>query len=142
MLLCFAKNSAHLRVQFATKFRGRPKAAQGAPGRPKGFQSMANGSQRAFQRDPKGDKREPIDTMVPQLAQRDPTSAPGRPKGPQRTANGSPRAPQRDPKGVQGRPKGSQRHPKDTQGKPKGQYIFTNSRSIAPADVMIFKQNL
>ena len=47
----FAMNSAHLGVQYSTKSGGQSKAAQVAPGQPMGAQG-------AFQRKPKGAKRE------------------------------------------------------------------------------------
>ena len=132
--MVFTMNLAHFPVLFSVESRRPPKAAQGAqrdpkgtPGRPQGPQSTANGS-------PKAPEREPKATKPPK---RGLTSAPGQPKGPQRTANETPGHPN-GPKGIQCRPKGSQRHSKDTQGKPKGQYIFTNSQSTAPANVMLY----
>lgn len=50
MLLDFTMNSMQLGFQFAITFRGRPKGAQGSPGRPKVSQRVAMGSQGA----PKG----------------------------------------------------------------------------------------
>ncbi len=83
----------------------------------------------------------------PESAPRRPNRLKGRPKG----AKGSPKGPQRLPKGTQrepkeaqGHPKGSQREPKSHRRKsktPKGsqkdQIYISNSRSTAPADVML-----
>ena len=71
----------------------------------------------------------------------------GRPKG----AKGSPKGPQRHPKATQGEPKEGQGHPKGSQREPKShrrksktpkgsqkdQIYISNSRSTAPADVIL-----
>ena len=66
----------------------------------------------------------------------------GRPKGPKEHPKGAQGLP-KEPKGTHSWPKGSQRRSKDTQRKPKGKdvyiYIYIkNSRSTAPADVMLW----
>ena len=70
---------------------------------------------------------------TPNDCQRSPSTPQSGPKGFQMTAKWAPRA----PKSTQRHPQGSQRRPKGTQGKTKGQDIFTDSRSTAPADVML-----
>ena len=102
---------------------GEHRGAKGSQGHPKG----AKGTQR----EPRAPQSEPNGT--PKGAK----ATPEEPKG----AQGHPKAGQRAPKRIQRKPKGHKATPKeaktkDTQGKPKGEYI-SNSRSTAPADVML-----
>ena len=90
--------------------KGSPRVAQREP---KGAQGWPKGNQREPEGDPKGTKGSP------RVTQREPKGAPGSSKG----AKGKPRTPQRQQMGDKVR----HRTPK---------YI-TNSRSTAPADVML-----
>ena len=75
------------------------------------------------QRRLKGSRRHPSRPQgLPQVPRDGQVETKGIPKG----ATGSPRSFQRKPQA-----------PKDTQGKPAGPYIFANSRSTAPAAVML-----
>ena len=128
--MVFTMNLTHLLVLFSIESRTRPKAVQGAqrdptgtPGRPKGLQRTANGSPKSLE-----SQRHPSRPQgVPQVPRDGQVEPKGIPKG----AEGSPMSFQKKPKA-----------PKDTRGKPAGHYIFANSRSTAPADVMLITQGL
>ena len=99
----------------------RPRGAQGGPkgphGRPKTHQRGPKGPQRTAKWGQRVPKREP------KGAKGHPKGAKGHPQGAKRSA----RAPKREPEGAQSQPQGSQRD----------KIYISNSRSTAPADVML-----
>ena len=100
------------------------KGPQGTPRRPKGSQRESKGAPRCPQGGPKGAKESP------RAPKREPRGAQSQPKG----AQGHPKGSQREPKVAQRKPKAPQRHPREAKG---SRNIFTDSRSTAPADVML-----
>ena len=105
-------------------------SSQGPPRKPKGAQRQAR-ALKASQGHPKGSPMAP--QKEPRPPQREPKGAQGRPK----EAKGRPRAAKRSQRAPKATPKEAKGTPKTPKANQKAEIYISNSRSTAPADVML-----
>jgi len=126
MLSRFTMKSTNLGLQFSIQFRGRPKAAQGALGQPKGFKKDGQWETKGTPKGAKGSQK-PV-----QRTKRHAKAAKVGSKGSCRTPKRSSRAPQRTQSELKVGPKDF----KGIQAKPKAQGISSQTPDQPPKQLL------